>query len=70
MAAAHFTTIPFEPNMADYTLSHIFFFGGGGAGAKFVHVIAPLPILGLKFIKLFCAFLCEISWFSCARNCG
>ena len=32
MAAAHFTTIPFEPNMADYTLSHIFFFGGVGGG--------------------------------------
>ena len=32
MAAAHFTTIPFEPNMADYTLSHILFFFGGGGG--------------------------------------
>ena len=30
MASAHFTTIPFEPNMADYTLSHIFFSAGGG----------------------------------------
>ena len=24
MAAVHFTTIPFEPNTANYTLSHIF----------------------------------------------
>ena len=31
--------------------------GGGGGGAKFVPVMATLPILGLKFIKLFCAFL-------------
>ena len=32
--------------------------GGGGRGrAKFVPVIATLPILGLKFMKLFCAFL-------------
>ena len=31
--------------------------GGGGGGAKFVPVIATLPILGLKLIKLFCAFL-------------
>ena len=33
----------------------IFFFLGGGA--KFVPVIVTLRILGLKFIKLFCAFL-------------
>ena len=32
--------------------------GGGGRGrVKFVPVIATLPILGLKFMKLFCAFL-------------
>ena len=31
MAAVHFTTIPFEPNTANYTLSH-FFWGGGGVG--------------------------------------
>ena len=48
----------------------IFFLGGGGRGAKFVPVIATLPILGLKFIKLFCAFLRAILWFSCAKNCG
>ena len=54
MAAVHFTTIPFEPNLANYTLSNFFFNGGGG---KFVPVIATLHILGLKFIKLFCAFL-------------
>ena len=35
---------------------YISFFWGGG-GAKFVPLIATLPILGLKFIKLFCAFL-------------
>ena len=62
MAAVHFTTIPFEPNTANYTLSHILRGGGGGGGggwgvAKFVPVIATLPILGLKFVKLFCAFL-------------
>ena len=34
---------------------YIFFWGGGGS--KFIPVIATLPILGLKFIKLFCAFL-------------
>ena len=28
MAAVHFTTIPFEPNTANYTESHIW--GGGG----------------------------------------
>ena len=33
----------------------IFFFGGGGG--IFAPVIATLPILGLKFIKLFYAFL-------------
>ena len=53
MAAVHFSTIPFEPNTANYTLSHIF---GVGAG-QILAVIATLPILGLKFIKLFCAFL-------------
>ena len=60
MAAVHFTTIPFEPNMANYKYkSYIIyiFFRGGGVGAKFVPIIATLPILGLKFIKLFCAFL-------------
>ena len=59
MAAVHFTTIPFEPNMANYTYkSYIYIFlGGGGVGAKFVPIIATLPILGLKFVKLFCAFL-------------
>ena len=36
---------------------HIKSYLGGGGGAKFVLVIATLPILGLKFIKLFCAFL-------------
>ena len=57
MAAVHFTTIRFEPNTANYTYkSYISFFWGGGA-AKFVPIIATLPILGLKFIKLFCAFL-------------
>ena len=31
MAAVHFTTIPFEPNTANYTYkSYISFFGGGG----------------------------------------
>ena len=35
MAAVHFTTIPFEPNMANYTYKsyiyiYIFFFRGGG----------------------------------------
>ena len=57
-AVVHFTTIPFEPNTANYTLSHIW--GGGGGGgrrAKFVPVIAKLPIPGLKFIKLFCALV-------------
>ena len=47
MAAVHFTTIPCKLNTANYTYSHIL------GGAKFV----PLPLLGLKFIKLFCAFL-------------
>ena len=47
----------------------IFFFGGGG-GAKFVPVIATLPILGLKLIKLFCAFLWALLWFSFVKNCG
>ena len=41
-----------------------------GGEAKFVPVTATLPILGLKFIKLFCAFLWAILWFSCAKNCG
>ena len=62
MVAVHFITIPFEPNMA---ITHK---GVGGGG--FVPVIATLPILGLKFIKLFCAFLWAILWFSCAKNCG
>ena len=48
MAAVYFTTIGFEPNTASYSLSHIW-----GGGEKFVPVIATLPILGLKFIKLF-----------------
>ena len=66
MAAVHFTTIPFEPNTANYTKSH-----NWGWGAKFVPVIATLPILGFKFIKLFCVFLWAINlWFSCAKNCG
>ena len=52
MAAVHFTTIPFEPNTANYTWSY---FGGGGG--EFVPVIVTSPILGFKFIKLFCAFL-------------
>ena len=34
MAAVHFTTIPFEPNMANYKyksyIIYIFFRGGGG----------------------------------------
>ena len=47
MAAVYFTTIGFEPNTASYSLSHIW------GGEKFVPVIATLPILGLKFIKLF-----------------
>ena len=35
MAAVHFTTIPFEPNMANYTYkSYIYFFGGGGGGGE------------------------------------
>ena len=46
-----FTTIPFEPNTANIHIKSYF------GGAKFVHVIATLPILGLKFIKLFSAFL-------------
>ena len=56
MAAVHFTTIPFEPKRS---ITHkVIFEGGGREGrAKFVPVIATLPILGLKFIKLFCAFL-------------
>ena len=54
MAAVHFTTIPFEPNTANYTYKSDIL---GGGGAKFVPVRATLPILGLKFIKLFCAFL-------------
>ena len=33
MAAVHFTTIPFEPNTANYTLSHFFLGGGVGRGA-------------------------------------
>ena len=45
MAAVHFTTIPFEPNTANYTYkSYISFLRGGGA--KFVPIIATLPILG------------------------
>ena len=84
MAAVHFTTIPSEPNTANYTYQPrpqgfslkkwvgrekgkalgtrlvcvigIYLFLGGG-GAKFVPLIATLPILGLKFIKLFCAFI-------------
>ena len=56
MAAVHFTTIPFERNTANYTKSY-FFGGGEGGGVKFVPVKATMPILGLKFIKLFCAFL-------------
>ena len=32
MAAVHFTTIPFEPNRANYTQSHIWGRGGGGEG--------------------------------------
>ena len=52
MAAVYFTTIGFEPNTASYSLSHIWG-GGGEGGEKFVPVIATLPILGLKFIKLF-----------------
>ena len=56
MAAVHFTTIPFEPNTAAHIKSY--FLGGGvGGGAKFVPVTAALPILGLRFTKLFCAFL-------------
>ena len=72
MAAVHFTTIPFEPNMANYKYKSyiIYIFFRGGVGAKFVPIIATLPILGLKFIKLFCAFLGAILWFSCAKNCG
>ena len=30
MAAVHFTTIPFEPNLANYTLSNFFLMGRGG----------------------------------------
>ena len=65
MVAVHFITIPFEPNMANYT-----YFVERGGGGGFVPVIATLPILGLKFIKLVCEFLWAILWFSCAKNCG
>ena len=41
-----------EVGMCNWYIS--FFLGGG---AKFVPLIATLPILGLKFIKLFCAFI-------------
>ena len=33
-AVVHFTTIPFEPNTANYTLSHIFGGRGGGANCR------------------------------------
>ena len=46
MAAVHFTTIPFEPNMANYTYSHISREGGGGVvEAKFVPVIAGMVFM-------------------------
>ena len=51
-------------------ITHKVILAGGGGGVKFVPVIATLPILGLKFIKLFCAFLSAILWFSCAKSCG
>ena len=54
MAAVNFTTIPLEPNTANYTLSHIW---GGGGGGGFVPVIATLPILGLKFEIFPCVFM-------------
>ena len=38
-------------------ITHKVIFLGGGGEAEFVPVIATLPVLGLKFIKLFCAFL-------------
>ena len=36
MAAVHFTTIPFEPNMANYKYKSyiIYFFFGGGSGGE------------------------------------
>ena len=51
-------------------ITHKVMFFGGGVGGELSPVIATLPILGLKFIKLFCAFLWAILWFSCAKNCG
>ena len=46
-----YTTIPFEPNTPPIKNKVIFVL------TKFVPVIATLRILGLKFIRLFCAFL-------------
>ena len=43
MAAVHFTTIPFEPNMANYTYSHIS--REGVVEAKFVPVIAGMVFM-------------------------
>ena len=51
MAAVHFTTIPFEPNTANYTYkSYISFFGGGGGEIRPYNSNIAYP-------KLFCAFL-------------
>ena len=52
-----YTTIPFEPNTANETINIKSYDKVIFVLTKFVPVIAPLRILGLKFIKLFCAFL-------------
>ena len=52
-----YTTIPFEPNTANETINIKSYDKVIFVLTKFVPVIAPLSILGLKFIKLFCAFL-------------
>ena len=59
MAAAHFTTIPFEPNMADYTLSHIFFSGGGGGGGGGGGEICPCnSTIAYPRFEVYKTFLC------------
>ena len=67
MAAVHFTTIPFEPNTANYTWI-LFFFVGGGGGGKFVPVIAKLPILGLRFINFSVRFYEQFYCFHALRT--
>ena len=56
ITAVHFTTIPFEPNTANYTLSHIW--GGGGGGGEIRPCNSKIAYPRFEVYKTFlCVFM-------------